>query len=148
VLEWTNPGCPFVKKHYGSGNMQALQKDALSQGIVWLSINSGAPGKEGNLTAEQAKADIAQSKARETAYILDPQGTLGHLYNAKATPHMFVIDTQGKLVYQGAIDNKPTPDPEDIKGADNYVKDAINALLAGKRVAMGQTRAYGCSVKY
>jgi len=148
VLEWNNPECPFVRKHYGSGNMQKLQHYALGKGVVWLSIDSGAPGKEGSMDAGQAKAEIAKAGAQETAYILDPQGTLGRLYGAKATPHMFVVDAKGNLAYEGAIDDKPTPDPDDIKTADNYVKDAIDALLAGKPVAVAQTRAYGCSVKY
>jgi len=148
VLEWTNPDCPFVRKHYGSGNMQQLQKYALGKGVVWLTINSGAPGKEGALDEAAAKAKISETGAQDTAYILDPKGTLGRLYGAKATPNMYVIDTEGKLAYEGAIDDKPTPDPDDIKGADNYVKDAIDSLLAGKQLAVAQTRAYGCSVKY
>jgi peroxiredoxin len=148
VLEWTNPDCPFVRKHYGAHNMQALQEWALGKGVIWLSINSGGVGKEGYMDAAAAKAKIAETGAHETAYILDPEGTLGKLYGAKATPHMFVIDADGTLAYAGAIDDKPTPDPEDIKTADNYVRDAINALLAGKQVAVAQTRAYGCSVKY
>lgn len=148
VLEWNNPRCPFVRKHYGSGNMQSLQEYALGKGVVWLTINSSAPGKEGYMDATAAKAKIAETGAHETAYILDPEGALGKLYGAKATPHMFVIDASGKLAYEGAIDNTPTPDPADVKTADNYVKDAINALLAGKKVAVAQTRAYGCSVKY
>jgi hypothetical protein len=148
VLEWNNPDCPFVRKHYGSGNMQTLQQYALDKGVIWLSINSGAPGNEGNMDAAQAKAKIAEVGAHETGYIIDDKGTLGHLYGAKATPHMFVIDTGGVLAYAGAIDDKPTADPADIKTADNYVKDAIDALLAGKPVSVAQTRAYGCSVKY
>jgi peroxiredoxin len=148
VLEWNNPECPFVRKHYGAGNMQALQKYATAKGVVWLTINSGAPGKEGYLDAAAAKAKIAEVGGNETAYILDPQGTLGKLYGAKATPHMFVIDKEGKLAYEGAIDDTPTPDPKDIKTADNYVKDAINALLEDKAVLVAQTHAYGCSVKY
>lgn len=148
VLEWTNPDCPFVRKHYGSGNMQKLQQYALGKSVIWLSINSGAAGKEGSLDAAGAKAKIASTGAHETAYILDPEGALGKLYGAKATPHMFVIDPKGTLVYAGAIDDKPTPDPDDIKTADNYVKDAIDALLAGQPIKVSQTRAYGCSVKY
>jgi len=148
VLEWNNPGCPFVKKHYGSGNMQALQKYATGHGVIWLTINSGAPGKQGHMDAPEAKAKIAEVGAHQTAYILDPDGALGLLYGAKTTPHMFVIDAQGKLAYAGAIDDTPTPDPEDVKTAHNYVKAAIDALLAGKRVAVAQTKPYGCSVKY
>jgi hypothetical protein len=148
VLEWNNPECPFVRKHYGSGNMQKLQQYALSKGVVWLTINSGAPDKEGAMNAAEAKAKITEVGGHETAYILDPEGTLGNLYGAKATPHMFVINAEGNLAYEGAIDDKPTADPEDITTSDNYVKDAIDALVAGKQVAVAQTRAYGCSVKY
>jgi hypothetical protein len=148
VLEWTNPGCPFVRKHYGSGNMQALQQYATGKGVVWLSINSSGPGREGNLDADGAKTSIKESSGQQTAYILDPHGTLGKLYGAKATPHMFVIDKDGSLAYQGAIDDKPTPDKDDVKTAHNYVRAAIDALLAGKPVETPQTRAYGCSVKY
>jgi len=148
VLEWNNPGCPFVKKHYGSGNMQALQQYAKSKGVVWLTINSGAPGKQGYMDAVSAKDKIAEVGGHEAAYILDPEGTLGQLYGAKTTPHMFVIDKQGNLAYVGAIDDAPTPDPADTKTAHNYVKAAIDALKAGKPVAVAQTKSYGCSVKY
>ena len=148
VLEWNNPGCPFVKKHYNSGNMQSVQKYAISKGVVWLTVNSGAPGKEGYMNAAQAKATIKQVDGHETAYILDPEGTLGKLYGAKATPHMYVVDAHGILVYAGAIDDTPTADPEDITKAHNYVKAAIDNLLAGKEVEVVQTHAYGCSVKY
>lgn len=148
VLEWTNPDCPFVRKHYGSGNMQSVQKFALGKGVIWLSVNSGAEGKEGFMDTAAVKAKIAETHAHQTAYILDPEGELGRLYGAKATPHMFVVDKNGKLAYQGAIDDKPTPDPADVKTADNYVKDAITELQDGKPVAVAQTRAYGCSVKY
>jgi peroxiredoxin len=148
VLEWNNPECPFVKKHYGSGNMQKLQEYALSKGVVWLSVDSSASGKEGYMDEAAAKAKITEVGAHDTAYILDHEGELGKLYGAKATPHMFVVDDKGNLAYEGAIDDKPTPDPEDIKRADNYVKDAIDALQAGKPVAVAQTRAYGCFVKY
>jgi hypothetical protein len=148
VLEWNNPGCPFVQKHYGTHNMQALQQYAQGKGVVWIAINSGAPGKEGYMDASQAKAYIAKVGGHEDAYILDPEGKIGMLYGAKATPHMFVIDTNGVLAYEGAIDSKPTTDWDDVKTADNYVRDALNALLSGKSVAVPQTRAYGCSVKY
>lgn len=148
VLEWNNPQCPFVKKHYGSHNMQDLQQWALDKGVIWLSINSGAPGKEGYMDADAAKTEIAKVGAHETAYIIDADGSLGKLYGAKATPHMFVVDEQGNLAYAGAIDNQPTADPADIKTADNYVKDAVSSLLTGKQIAVAQTRAYGCSVKY
>jgi len=148
VLEWNNPDCPFVRKHYGAGNMQALQQYATGKGVVWLTINSGAAGKEGALDEAKARQKVKDVGGHETAYILDPQGVLGRMYGAKATPHMFVIDAQGNLAYEGAIDDKATADPEDIKTAHNYVRDAIDALLAGKQVTVAQTRAYGCSVKY
>lgn len=148
VLEWNNPGCPFVKKHYGSGNMQQLQQYAVSKGVVWLTINSGATGKQGFMDAAAAKAKIAQLGEHQTAYIVDPEGTLGKLYGAKVTPHMFVVDKSGMLAYEGAIDDKPSPDAEDVKSADNYVRNAIDALLNNKPIIIANTIAYGCSVKY
>jgi peroxiredoxin len=148
VLEWTNPGCPFVVKHYGSSNMQTLQSYAKEKGAVWLSVNSGAEGKQGYMTSEQARAQIAKDKAVPTAYILDAQGTLGQLYGAKTTPHMYVIDASGMLAYAGAIDDKASTDIADIAGAKNHVKIAIDELLAGKAVTTAQTTAYGCNVKY
>jgi len=148
VLEWNNPGCPFVKKHYGSGNMQSLQQYAVSHGVIWLTINSGAAGKQGYMTANEAKTNLKETGAHQTAYILDPQGKLGMLYGAKTTPHMFVIDAKGNLVYAGAIDDKPTPDKEDVKTARNYVRVAIDELQEGKPVTTSQTHSYGCSIKY
>ena len=148
VLEWNNPDCPFVHKQYDSGNMQALQKYATEKGVVWLSVDSGGVGKQGNMTPEQAKEHVAEVKASPSAYILDPEGTLGKLYGAKTTPHMFVIDKNGVLAYQGAIDDKPSADLEDIATAKNYVRAAIDALAAGKSPEVGETRSYGCSVKY
>jgi AhpC/TSA family len=148
VLEWTNPGCPFVRKHYDGGNMQGLQKENTGKGVVWLSINSSAEGKEGSMDAAGAKASVEKEKANPSAYILDPEGTVGKLYGAKTTPHMFIIAADGTLAYEGAIDDKATADPEDIKTSKNYVQAAVDALLAGKPVETPQTRAYGCSVKY
>ena len=148
VVEWNNPGCPFVHKHYDGGNMQALQAYATGKGVVWLAINSGGPGREGNMTNAEAKEFISAQKLVVTHYILDPEGNIGRLYGAKSTPHMFVIDAKGNIAYMGAIDDKPTPDPQSLKGADNYVRDAIDALLAGKPVAVASTQSYGCSVKY
>lgn len=148
VLEWNNPECPFVVKHYGSNNMQQLQQYAKDKGVVWLTINSGAPGKQGNMNDEQAKAYLAKSKAAPSAYILDPEGKIGKLYGAKTTPHMFVIDAAGNLAYAGAIDDKPSTDVADIASSKNYVKAAIDELQAGKPVSTAQTQAYGCSVKY
>src|SRR5438046_6619782 len=148
VLEWFNPECPFVKKHYGSGNMQKLQEEFTAKGVVWLTIDSSAPGLEGNLTAEQANAKIADWKAHSSALLLDPDGKAGRTYGAKNTPHMFVINPEGKIVYEGAIDSKPTPNPSDIANSTNYVKVALDESLAGKTVSNANTKPYGCSVKY
>src|SRR5437660_2938279 len=148
VLEWFNPECPFVKKHYGSGNMQKLRTEFTSKGIVWLTIDSSAPGLEGNLTAEQANAKIAEWKTKQTALVLDPDGKAGRAYGAKNTPHMFVINPEGKIVYEGAIDSKATPNPSDISSSTNYVKVALEESLAGKTVSNANTKPYGCSVKY
>ncbi len=148
VLEWTNPNCPFVRKFYGAGKMQEYQAAATKKGIIWLSINSSAEGHEGYVVAEGANAFITERKAKASEYLLDSAGTIGHLYGAKATPHMFVIDKTGALAYAGAIDDKPTPHPEDIAAAHNYVTAALDALMAGKPVEMPTTQAYGCPVKY
>ena len=148
VLEWFNPGCPFVQKHYKNDNMQALQKQFTGKDVVWLTIDSSAPGAEGYLTPEEANKQMADWKIKSTALLLDPDGKVGHEYAATNTPHMYVIDPSGKLIYSGAIDNKPTPDPEDIPGATNYVKMALDEALAGKPVTTPTSRAYGCSVKY
>jgi peroxiredoxin len=148
VLEWFNPECPFVKKHYGSGNMQKLQEEFTGKGVVWLSIDSSAPGLEGNLTAEQANAKVTEWKTKQTALVLDPDGKAGRSYGAKNTPHMFVINPEGKIIYEGAIDSKPSANPSDIAGATNYVKVALEESLAGKTVSNANTKPYGCSVKY
>ena len=148
VLEWFNPGCPYVVKHYDAGNMQAVQKAAVEKGAVWLSINSSAEGMEGNQTPADGKAYIAEKKSAQTSLILDPTGEIGRLYGAKTTPHMFVIDKDGKIAYAGAIDDKPSANPETVSGAKNYVLAALDELLAGKPVTESTTRPYGCSVKY
>ncbi len=148
VLEWFNPDCPFVKKHYGSGNMQKLQQEFTGKGVVWLSIDSSAPGKEGNLSADQANAKMADMKMHSTALVLDPDGKAGRTYGAKNTPHMFIINPEGKLIYAGAIDSKDTANPADIATATNYVKAALDESLAGKAVTTSSSRPYGCSVKY
>jgi peroxiredoxin len=148
VLEWFNPECPFVKKHYGSGNMQKLQQEFTDKGVVWLTIDSNAPGAEGNLTPEQASNTITSWKAHQTAFLLDPDGKAGRAYGAKNTPHMFVISPEGKIVYEGAIDSKATPNPADIPSSTNYVKAALDEVMAGKPVSNPNTRPYGCSVKY
>ena len=148
VLEWNNPDCPFVRKHYGSGNMQKTQAAARKDGVVWLSINSSAPGKQGHKTGAQAKEVVAGLKAQPTAYLLDPDGVVGKTYEAKTTPHMYIIDKAGKLVYAGGIDDKPTPNPADIDGARNHVLAALAELKSGKPVSVATSRPYGCNVKY
>jgi hypothetical protein len=148
VLEWVNHGCPFVVKHYSPGNMQGLQADYTSKGVVWLSICSSAEGKQGYYTAEGWQKLNAEKGGKATAILLDPEGTVGKLYGAKTTPHMYVINAEGTLVYQGAIDDKPSTDSDDIPGAKNYVKAALDEVLAGKPVTTGQTKPYGCGVKY
>jgi peroxiredoxin len=148
VLEWFNPECPFVKKHYGSGNMQKLQEEFTGKGVVWLTIDSSAPETEGNLTPDQANAKIAEWKAHSTAFLVDPEGKAGRTYGAKNTPHMFVINPEGKIIYEGAIDSKASPNPADIPTSTNYVKVALDEALAGKTVSNPTTRPYGCSVKY
>lgn len=148
VLEWNNPECPFVKKHYGSGNMQKAQAAAKKDGVVWLSINSGAPGKQGHMNGAEAKAFLAKAGASPTAYLLDPSGTIGKLYDAKTTPHMFIVNKAGTLAYAGGIDDKPTPRLADINGARNHVLAALSELKAGKAVSVTTSRPYGCAVKY
>jgi len=148
VLEWANKGCPYDQKHYLSGNMANLQKEWTAKGVVWLSVISSAPGEQGYVTPSEENAYIKSMHVASTAVLLDPTGVIGRLYSAKTTPHMFVIDPTGKLIYEGAIDNKPTTDQADLKGAQNYLNDALNASMAGKPVAVESTRPYGCSVKY
>ena len=148
VLEWFNPECPFVKKHYGTGNMQKLQEEYTGKGVVWLSVDSSAPGTEGNLTPEQAEKKMTEWKTKSTALLLDQDGKVGRTYGAKNTPHMFVINPEGKIVYEGAIDSKATPNPADIASSTNYVKVALDESMAGKPVTTAQTKPYGCSVKY
>ncbi len=148
VLEWHNNGCPYVKKHYNSGHMQALQKEWTAKGVVWLTVISSAPGKQGYVTAAESQAYMTEKGGAQTAVLLDPTGAVGHLYDAKTSPHMFVIDPRGVLVYNGAIDDKPTPDPADLAGATDYVSQALTEAMAGKPVATPTSRPYGCSVKY
>jgi peroxiredoxin len=148
VLEWFNPECPFVKKHYGSDNMQKLQGEYTSKGVVWLTIDSNAPGSEGNLTPEQAQKVMTSWKTKQTALLLDPDSKVAALYGAKNTPDMIVISPEGKIVYEGAIDSKATPNPADIPASTNYVKSALDESLAGKPVSNPTTKPYGCSVKY
>jgi peroxiredoxin len=148
VLEWHNQGCPYTKKHYDSGNMEGLQKEWTAKGVAWFTVISSAPGKQGYVTPSEENAYLAKMHAAPTAVLMDPEGKLGRLYDARTTPQMIVIDPAGKVIYDGAIDNRPTPDPADIQGADNYVSDALSEAMAGKPVATPYTRPYGCSVKY
>lgn len=147
VLEWTNADCPFVKKHY-AGNMQALQKAAAKDGIVWLTVNSGAPGKQGHVDGAGANAIVKAKGAAPAAYLLDAKGDVGRAYAAKTTPHMYVVDPAGKLVYMGGIDDTPTADVADIKTAKNYVTAALADLKAKRAVQTASSKPYGCSVKY
>ena len=148
VLEWTNRGCPFTQKHYKSGNMQKLQKEWTGKGVVWFSVLSSAPGKQGYMTASEENEYLKQVGASPTAALLDPKGDLGHLYGAKTTPQIVIIDPAGKVIYDGAIDSRPTTDEADINGATNYVSTALDSAMAGKPVATASTTPYGCSVKY
>lgn len=148
VLEWVNYDCPFVKKHYGSGNMQKLQAAAKAKGAVWLSINSSAPGKQGHFEGAALNKRIADAKAVPAAYLVDPDGKVGKAYSAKTTPQMFIINPEGTVVYAGAIDDKPSTDKEDVATAKNYVTVALDAAMAGKAVETASTQSYGCGVKY
>lgn len=148
VLEWINYECPFVQKHYGSGNMQKLQKKYVDQGVVWFSINSSAPGKQGNYPPAKWNELTSESNASPTAVLLDPDGTVGRAYGAKTTPHMYVIDPEGTLIYAGGIDDKPSTDPGDIATARNHVDMALTEAMAGKQVSVASSTPYGCSVKY
>jgi len=148
VLEWHNQGCPYTKKHYESGNMQHLQKEWTAKGVVWFTVISSAPGTQGFVTPSQENDYLKQTSAVPTAVLMDPEGTLGKLYDAKTTPHMYIIDPQGTLVYNGAIDDKPTSDQADIKTSKNYVSAALSEALAGKPITDAATRPYGCTVKY
>lgn len=148
VLEWTNYGCPFVRKHYGTGNMQRLQRDYTGRGVVWLTVCSSGPGKQGHFSAAEWQRKLAENGAAATATLLDPEGTVGKAYGARTTPHMFVIDAGGTLVYAGAIDDQTSWDPKSVTGATNYVAEVLDALLAGAAVEPKTTRPYGCGVKY
>jgi peroxiredoxin len=148
VLEWTNYSCPFVVKHYGSGNMQKLQADAAAKGVVWLAICSSAPKQQGHATPADALKACTEKNSAATAYLIDESGATGRAYGAKRTPEMYVINADGILVYQGAIDDKKSVDPADIATAKNLVAAAIEETLAGKPVSPPETEAYGCSIKY
>lgn len=148
VLEWNNFECPFVKKHYDSGNMQKLQSTYTGKGVVWLTVNSGAEGKQGTLSAAAAQEAVTAHKVNASHYLLDTDGAVGKAYGAKTTPHMFVIGKEGTLVYNGAIDSKNTTKAEDISTSENYLSAAVDAALEGKPVVISKTEPYGCSVKY
>ena len=148
VLEWLNYDCPYVGKHYGSGHMQALQEQFTEEGVVWLSVVSSAPGQQGYWEGDAMNAETEERGGRQTAVLLDPSGEVGHLYDARTTPHMFVIDEAGTVVYNGAIDDKNTTDPADIETATNYVVPAIAAARAGTEADPASTQPYGCTVKY
>ncbi|RMD92723.1 MAG: thioredoxin family protein [Calditrichaeota bacterium] len=148
VLEWFNPDCPFVRKHYNSGNMQKLQKQYTKKGVIWLTINSSAPGKQGHCTPKIANKIIKKKEMACTAFLLDHDGKVGRMYGAKTTPHMYIINPNGILIYKGAIDDKPSTNIEDIKKAKNYVVMALEAAMKGKKVPVSATKPYGCSVKY
>src|SRR5580658_9633376 len=148
VMEWHNQCCPYTKKHYVSGNMQALQKEWTAKGVVWFTVLSSSPGNQGYVTSSEENAYLAQMHAAPTAALLDPDAKIARLYSAKTTPQMIVIDPKGDVIYDGAIDDRPTDDPADVKGANNYVTDALTEAMAGKPVNPSYTRPYGCSVKY
>jgi len=148
VLEWTNKDCPFVKKHYESGNMQSTQEKAKELGAVWLTVISSAPGNQGYLKPEGINSYREQLKVKSTATLLDPEGKVGKLYDAKTTPQIVVIDPEGKVIYNGAIDDRPTPDKADIPGSKNYALSALTEAMAGKKVSVPTSKPYGCGVKY
>jgi peroxiredoxin len=148
VLEWINHDCPYVRKHYDAGNMQNLQRSYAARGVVWLSINSSAPGKQGHFTPAEINRLQREKNAAPAAYLIDSAGTVGRAYGAQTTPHMYIINPQGAVIYQGAIDSNSSSDPETIPGAENYVRRALDEALDGKAVSNSSTRSYGCSVKY
>ena len=148
VLEWSNHQCPYVRKHYETGNMQALQREAAAQGVVWLTVISSAPGQEGYVTGAEAQRLTTARNAAPTDVLLDPTGALGRLYGARSTPHMFVISADRRVVYQGGIDDRNTTDHAAVHGARNYVREALSALHEGRQPAVAAARSYGCSVKY
>ena len=148
VLEWTNHECPFVKKHYESGNIPTLQKDAADKGIVWLQVVSSAPGKQGHVDGATAQKLNGSRKAAPAGTVLDPDGSIGKLYGAQTTPHIFIVKADGTLAYKGGIDSIPTADKADLPKAENYVTSALKAIAAGTAVEKASTKPYGCAVKY
>ncbi|MES3003396.1 MAG: thioredoxin family protein [Pseudomonadota bacterium] len=148
VLEWTNPGCPYVRKHYNSGNMPATQQDAVGKGVVWLSINSTEKSSFDYMEPAKLVAWVKERKAQPTAMLMDEEGVTGKAYGARTTPHLYIVNPQGQLVYAGGIDSIASSNPEDIKTAVNYVKQGLGEALAGKPISAATTRPYGCSIKY
>ena len=148
VLELTNPDCPFVKKHYDSGNMQSLQKEYTAKGVEWFTVASSAPGKQGHYGAEEWQGIATKRGDASSAILLDADGTAGKAYGAKTTPHLFIVNPEGSLIYQGAIDDKPSVEPADVKTAKNHVKAALDEAMSGQAVTTASTDSYGCSVKY
>lgn len=148
VLEWTNHDCPYVRKHYSGGNMQGLQKDAAAQGVVWLQVISSAPGSQGHVDGAAAMKLNADRQARPAGTLLDPEGRVGRLYGAKTTPHLYIVNAQGLLVYAGGIDSIASSRVDDIAKAEPYVRNALAEVAAGKPVSKASTRPYGCSIKY
>lgn len=148
VLEWFNKDCPYVKKHYGAKNMQELQKAYTSKGVVWLTVNSSAPGKQGHQSPDETLAEMKANGSAATAVLLDTDGNMGKAYGAKTTPHMYVINPQGQVVYMGAIDDNDSANPSVIPKSKNHVREALDLAMAGKPVAVKTTKPYGCSVKY
>ncbi|MET0312636.1 MAG: thioredoxin family protein [Burkholderiaceae bacterium] len=148
VLEWTNPGCPFVRKHYDSGNMPATQKEAMGKGVVWLAINSTERASSDYLDGGKLVAWMKDRKSTPTATLMDEEGTAGKAYGARTTPHMYIVNPQGQLVYAGGIDSIPSARADDIAKATNYVKQGLNETLAGKPVSAATTQPYGCTIKY
>ncbi len=148
VLEWTNHGCPYVRKHYDSGNMQALQREATADGVVWLQVITSPPGEQGHLDGPGALARVRTDNAAPSATLLDPSGVMGRAYGARNTPQMFIIGPDGVLLYQGAIDDRPSARPSSLEGATNYVRAALGDIAAGRSVQISETTPYGCSVKY
>ncbi len=148
VMEWHSQDCPYVRKHYESGNMQRLQKEWTGKGVVWFTVISSASGTQGYVTAADANEYVKKMNASPTAVLLDPEGSMGHLYAAKTTPHLYIVDPKGVLIYNGAIDDHPTADPLDIPTSRNYVSMALNEAMSGKEVTEAATRPYGCSVKH
>lgn len=148
VLEWTNPGCPYVRKHYNSGNMPATQKDAVNKGVVWLAINSTEKSNWEYMEPAKLVVWLKDHKSQPSAVLLDEEGDVGKAYGARTTPHMYIVNPNGQLIYAGGIDSIASSNPEDIKQATNYIRQGLNEALAGKTLSAATTRPYGCSIKY